>query len=207
MLSHTKLFYSTLPMSFQCLLSLLTYAWQIDQHIQKISSCTQLFYTPHHACQLFVHLKSRYRETAFQQGGAENTCQMSEQGAATAAPRRRPPALNKTHKCPQCPYYTVYVTNYKNHLRTHTGEKPYSCLYCVYKTTTKKALVEHTRTHTGEKPYSCTRCAYGSSTKQGLNRHMLVHAGGKSYSCKLCPYRAKEKEALISHELAFHPQQ
>lgn len=197
----------TSSVSLACLLSLHIYAWKMDERVQKMLPSTQLFYTPHNACHLFVHLKSCYREKAFQQVGAENTSQMSEQGSSAARPRRRPSSLDKMHKCPQCPYYTVYMTNYKNHLRTHTGEKPYSCLYCIYRTTTKKTLVEHTRTHTGEKPYSCTLCAYGSSTKQGLNRHMLVHTGEKPFSCKLCPYRAKEKAALRSHELALHSQQ
>lgn len=170
-------------------------------HAQNYSS------TPHNACQIFVHLKSRYRETAFQQVGPEDTCQMSEQGASAGRPRRRIPSLDKVHKCPHCPYNTVYVTNYKNHLRIHTGEKPYSCIYCIYKTTTKKALVEHIRTHTGEKPFSCTKCAYGSSTRQGLTRHMQVHTGEKPYSCKECPYRAREKAALKSHMLSQHTQQ
>lgn len=166
---------------------------------------TQAFSNTIKCMPISVHLESRYRETAFQQVGLENTCQMSDdQGACAARPRRRGPSSDKMHKCPYCSYNTIYITNYKNHLRTHTGEKPFSCGYCVYKTTTKKTLVEHIRTHTGEKPYSCSMCAYGASTKQGLNRHMLIHTGEKPFACKFCPYRAREKSALRNHMLAIH---
>ncbi|KAK3886146.1 hypothetical protein Pcinc_009723 [Petrolisthes cinctipes] len=82
---------------------------------------------------------------------------------------------NKNHQCSICTYTTNVATNLRNHMRTHTGEKPFSCQYCTFRTTQKRNLITHIRTHTGEKPYACEHCPYRSAWKGNLNAHMLTH--------------------------------
>ncbi|KAK8752266.1 hypothetical protein OTU49_017496 [Cherax quadricarinatus] len=83
--------------------------------------------------------------------------------------------INKTHQCSYCAYTTNVATNLRNHMRTHTGEKPFSCHYCSFRTTQKRNLKTHIRTHTGEKPYACAHCPYRSAWKGNLNAHLLTH--------------------------------
>ncbi|XP_037798641.1 protein tramtrack, beta isoform-like isoform X5 [Penaeus monodon] len=80
---------------------------------------------------------------------------------------------SKTYHCPLCPYRTHIVTNFKKHMRIHTGEKPFSCPYCPFRTKQKETVKAHIRRHTGEKPFSCPHCPYLSSQKGNLQRHVL----------------------------------
>lgn len=82
----------------------------------------------------------------------------------------------KVHHCPYCSYTSNFTTNMINHMRTHTGEKPFSCPHCPYRANQRTNLTMHVRTHTGEKPYACLQCPYRSSRKDALKSHMLKHA-------------------------------
>ncbi|KAK7047519.1 hypothetical protein SK128_004274, partial [Halocaridina rubra] len=76
------------------------------------------------------------------------------------------------HQCQFCPYRTLIRTNLVNHVRTHTGEKPYKCSYCPYRFKQKIALEWHLMTHTGEKPYKCQHCPYKTTKKSNFDLHI-----------------------------------
>lgn len=81
----------------------------------------------------------------------------------------------KVHQCRYCAYTTNFTTNLINHMRTHTGEKPFQCPHCPYRANQRTNLTMHMRTHTGEKPYACSHCPYRSSRKDALRSHLLKH--------------------------------
>ncbi|KAG7162516.1 Zinc finger protein Pegasus-like [Homarus americanus] len=79
------------------------------------------------------------------------------------------------HHCPFCNYATVKKDHMKEHIRTHTGEKPFSCPHCPHRTAKNSHLLRHLRTHTTA-PYSCTYCPFFTTLKANLRKHVCPEA-------------------------------
>lgn len=74
----------------------------------------------------------------------------------------------------------------KQHIRTHTGDKPYPCTICPRKFSTKDLLGSHMRVHTGEKPYVCMYCGKEFAQGAPYRYHIKTHTGEKCCSCPIC---------------------
>ena len=100
-----------------------------------------------------------------------------------------------------CTHGSNTQSELKQHMRSHTKEKPHLCTMCGQRTATRKAMTIHQRIHTGDKPYKCTYegCSYAARFDSHLRRHVLVHTGAKPYKCPHCDYRSNIQENLRKH--------
>ncbi|XP_071854041.1 uncharacterized protein [Apostichopus japonicus] len=102
--------------------------------------------------------------------------------------------------CKHCNKIFTTNTQYKQHLRTHSDQKPHQCIFCSKRFRQKCQKDKHERIHTGAKPYRCRHCDRAFSESGSRNRHERIHTGYKPYICQHCDKSFIQKGNKDAHE-------
>ncbi|PVU97887.1 hypothetical protein BB561_000279 [Smittium simulii] len=93
------------------------------------------------------------------------------------------------YTCKYCNKSYAKPSKLEEHIRTHTGERPYKCMFpgCDKAYMRLSHLTVHTRSHDdkSERKYKCSieGCNASFNTNQHLKRHISSHNNEKPYKC------------------------
>uniref|UniRef100_UPI0035900434 uncharacterized protein isoform X1 n=1 Tax=Myxine glutinosa TaxID=7769 RepID=UPI0035900434 len=106
---------------------------------------------------------------------------------------------HRKHKCTYCPYTCNFKRRLYEHLRVHTGERPFKCSVCEKGFARSTELRMHARVHTGEKPFTCPVCGKAFAQLHHVQSHLRVHTRERPFKCPVC-----DETFVWSNELRRH---
>ncbi|KAK8724811.1 hypothetical protein OTU49_010929, partial [Cherax quadricarinatus] len=94
---------------------------------------------------------------------------------------------NCKYECNQCQRVFTDKSTLQCHIRSQ-HEKRYNiqCELCLKRFYHRAHYNEHMRIHTGEKPYMCELCGKKFSWHDSVKKHMQTHSAESKYKCRLC---------------------
>lgn len=177
-------------------------------HCEKCNRSFKLFYhfkehMKSHSTESFkcdICNKRYLRESAWKQ---HLNCYHLEEGGLSKKQR----AGKKIHICQYCDKQFDHFGHFKEHLRKHTGEKPFECSNCHERFARNSTLKCHlTACQTGvgakkgrKKLYECQVCNSVFNSWDQFKDHLVIHTGDKPNHCTLCDLWFMQGNELRRH--------
>jgi len=104
--------------------------------------------------------------------------------------------------CPVCRKTFSQKSNFRNHVRTHSDERPFVCLVCLIGFKERYHLKKHTlfKHSPGQLNETCQQCGKRFKDLTAVRAHERTHSNVRPYGCTRCDKTFKTSECLWHHE-------
>ncbi|XP_050101353.1 transcription factor Ouib-like [Anopheles aquasalis] len=113
--------------------------------------------------------------------------------------KKENPSYRVCHHCGK-----TFETNVKlkNHLQSHSDERPFACDVCGKQFKLRRDLTMHVESAHEGKIFKCTLCEVEFRWRKGLQRHMLRHKGTAfKHQCQTCGKKFISPGKLREHQM------
>lgn len=93
--------------------------------------------------------------------------------------RRRSRKPGKIQQCTECEKSFMTISALKQHLVSHSTERPHACTQCPRKFKRERELKIHALLHLDERSFACDRCDSRFNSHPELKHHMETHSDEK----------------------------
>lgn len=110
----------------------------------------------------------------------------------------------KSHVCEICLKSFKRREHLYQHVKLHTGFRPFVCEYCNKAFMRKEHLLRHMTLHSGQKNFTCNICDKSFSRNDNLLKHKKTHEKQTSYECEVCLKTFVIKHYYVAHKMTHN---
>ncbi|XP_070205624.1 zinc finger protein 431-like [Littorina saxatilis] len=111
----------------------------------------------------------------------------------------------KDYACEKCDKTFRLPQYLKQHMLSHSGQRPHACPLCPATYKHSVNLKDHMFKHTGKKDHACEKCDEKFSLLKCLRQHMRIHSGQRPHTCPHCDATFIQPSKLRRHKRKGHP--